>query len=71
MQDPVGRRYTLLRPLRQLQERQPGQHRAYLYQCNAVAYACAFAGLRLTDRRAVAGPPDVWVELPRRDYWSH
>lgn len=44
---------------------------AYLYQCNAVAYACAFAGLRLTDRRAVAGPPDVWVELPRRDYWSH
>nr|WP_308061840.1 ankyrin repeat domain-containing protein [Streptomyces sp. LBUM 1477] len=44
---------------------------AYLYQHSAVAYACAFAGLRLTDRRAVVGPPDVWVELPRRDYWSH
>ena len=44
---------------------------AYLYQHNAVAYACAFAGLPLTDRRAVTGPPDVWAELPRRDYWSH
>ncbi|MEH0516738.1 ankyrin repeat domain-containing protein [Streptomyces sp. B21-079] len=44
---------------------------SYLYQHNAVAYACAFAGLRLNDRRAVAGPPDMWVELPRRDYWSH
>ena len=44
---------------------------SYLYQHNAVAYACAFAGLRPTDRRAVAGPPDVWAELPRRDYWSH
>ncbi len=91
------RRNPLLRPLRQPQERQPGQHRpsrndrglgpapwrgtdedtsaevlaSYLYQHNAVTYACAFAGLRPTDRRAVAGPPDVWVELPRRDYWSH
>ncbi|EFL29493.1 ankyrin [Streptomyces viridochromogenes DSM 40736] len=44
---------------------------SYLYQHDAVAYACAFAGLRPTDRRAVTGPPDVWVELPRRDYWSH
>ncbi|MFH9660192.1 ankyrin repeat domain-containing protein [Streptomyces sp. NPDC017248] len=43
---------------------------SYLYQHNAVAYSCAFAGLRPTDGRAVAGPPDVWVELPRRDYWS-
>ncbi|MGJ7874659.1 ankyrin repeat domain-containing protein [Streptomyces rochei] len=43
---------------------------SYLYQYNAVAYACAFAGLRLTGRRAVTGPPDAWVELPRRDYWS-
>ncbi|MEV6808439.1 ankyrin repeat domain-containing protein [Streptomyces sp. NPDC051132] len=42
---------------------------SYLYQHNAVAYSCAFAGLRPTDRRAVTGPPDVWVELPRRDYW--
>lgn len=44
---------------------------AYLYQHSAVAYCCAFAGLRLHDRRAVVGPPDAWVELPRRDYWSH
>ncbi|MFI5823776.1 hypothetical protein ACIA8I_32535 [Streptomyces rishiriensis] len=44
---------------------------SYLYQHDAVAYACAFADLRLTDRRAVTGPPDAWVELPRRDYWSH
>ncbi|MDX3558961.1 DUF6461 domain-containing protein [Streptomyces europaeiscabiei] len=44
---------------------------SYLYQHSAVAYSCAFAGLRLTDRRAVVGPPDVWVELPHRDYWSH
>ncbi|WNZ06525.1 ankyrin repeat domain-containing protein [Streptomyces sp. 11x1] len=43
---------------------------SYLYVHNAVAYACAFAGLRLTDRRAVVGPPDLWVELPRRNYWS-
>ncbi|MFE7902365.1 ankyrin repeat domain-containing protein [Streptomyces sp. NPDC057424] len=43
---------------------------SYLYQHDAVAYACAFAGLRPTGRRAVTGPPDVWVELPRRDYWS-
>ncbi|MGW5679258.1 ankyrin repeat domain-containing protein [Streptomyces sp. NPDC003860] len=44
---------------------------SYLYQHNAIAYACAFAGLCLTDRRAVTGPPDAWVELPHRDYWSH
>ncbi|MFE6889577.1 ankyrin repeat domain-containing protein [Streptomyces sp. NPDC057694] len=42
---------------------------AYLYQHDAVAYSCAYAGLRLTDRRAVVGPPDVWVHLPPRDYW--
>ncbi|WP_308114147.1 ankyrin repeat domain-containing protein [Streptomyces brasiliscabiei] len=44
---------------------------AYLYQHSAIAYACAFTGLRPADRRAVTGPPDVWAELPRRDYWSH
>ncbi|MFB7940000.1 ankyrin repeat domain-containing protein [Streptomyces sp. NPDC056049] len=44
---------------------------SYLFQYNAVAYSCAFAGLRPTDRRAVVGPPDLWVALPRRDYWSH
>lgn len=43
---------------------------SYLYQYNAVAFSCAYAGLRPADRRAVVGPPDVWVELPRRDYWS-
>ncbi|WP_412075297.1 ankyrin repeat domain-containing protein [Streptomyces xanthophaeus] len=43
---------------------------SYLYRHSAVAYSCAFAGLRLTDGRAVAGPPDVWVELPQRDYWE-
>lgn len=36
---------------------------AYLYQHNAVAYSCAAAGLRLTDARAVTGPPDVWLRL--------
>ncbi|MFD5142881.1 DUF6461 domain-containing protein [Streptomyces sp. NPDC058401] len=43
---------------------------SYLYQHNAAAYACGFTGLRLTDARAVAGPPDVWVELPQRNYWQ-
>ncbi|HEY9367725.1 MAG TPA: ankyrin repeat domain-containing protein [Streptomyces sp.] len=43
---------------------------SYLFHGNAVAYACAFAGLRLTDARAVVGPPDLWVELPDRDYWQ-
>ncbi|MFI9311036.1 ankyrin repeat domain-containing protein [Streptomyces triculaminicus] len=41
----------------------------YLYQHNAVACACAWAGLRLTDARAVFGPPDTWVDLPDRDDW--
>lgn len=44
---------------------------SYLYRSNAVAYSCAYAGLRLTDARAVVGPVDAWVELPRRDYWGH
>ncbi|WP_414170644.1 ankyrin repeat domain-containing protein [Streptoverticillium reticulum] len=44
---------------------------SYLYHHNAVAYSCAWAGLRVTDARAVVGPPDKWVELPERDYWSH
>ncbi|WP_307839545.1 ankyrin repeat domain-containing protein [Streptomyces sp. MBT49] len=44
---------------------------SYLYHVEPVAYACAFAGLSPVDSRAVAGPPDVWVELPDRDYWSH
>ncbi|MGW6023866.1 ankyrin repeat domain-containing protein [Streptomyces sp. NPDC055099] len=42
---------------------------AYLYHHNAVAYSCAFVGLRPTDARAVTGPPDRWLKLPRRGYW--
>ncbi|MEV7526314.1 ankyrin repeat domain-containing protein [Streptomyces sp. NPDC091371] len=43
----------------------------YLYRRSAVAYACAFAGLRQTHPRAVVGPPDMWLELPEHDYWKH
>ncbi|MGW1886899.1 ankyrin repeat domain-containing protein [Streptomyces sp. NPDC001970] len=43
---------------------------SYLYQHNAVAFSCSFAGLRMTDARAVIGPPDLWVQLPQRDYWE-
>ncbi|WP_367047587.1 ankyrin repeat domain-containing protein [Streptomyces sp. Je 1-332] len=42
---------------------------AYLYHHNAVAYSCAYVGLRPTDARAVTGPPDLWLKLPRRGYW--
>lgn len=42
---------------------------SYLYRHNAVAYACAYVGLRPTDARAVTGPPDLWLKLPRGDYW--
>lgn len=42
---------------------------SYLYRYKAVAYSCAFAGLRLTDARAVTGPPDRWLKLPRSGYW--
>jgi hypothetical protein len=43
---------------------------SYLYLYNAVAYSCAYAGLRLTDARAITGPPDTWLRLPPRDYWQ-
>ncbi|MGW8365669.1 hypothetical protein ACWGK1_34620, partial [Streptomyces wedmorensis] len=43
----------------------------YLFRCNPVAYACSFTGLRPADARPVVGPPDLWVRLPERDYWSH
>ncbi|MGZ3119518.1 ankyrin repeat domain-containing protein [Streptomyces sp. H62] len=43
---------------------------SYVYDGNAVAFSCAYAGLRLTDVRAVTGPADLWVRLPRRDYWK-
>ena len=42
----------------------------YLTRGDAVAYCCAYAGLRLPDTRAVEGPPDVWLKLPRRDWWN-
>jgi hypothetical protein len=42
---------------------------SYLYQHNAIAYCCAYARLRLTDARAIKGPPDVWLRLPNEDYW--
>ncbi|WP_309057907.1 ankyrin repeat domain-containing protein [Streptomyces sp.] len=38
---------------------------SYLYRHDPVAYSCARTGLRPTDRRAVVGPADVWIELPR------
>ncbi|MFC6021484.1 ankyrin repeat domain-containing protein [Plantactinospora solaniradicis] len=44
--------------------------RTYLYRHKAVAYCCAYAGLKLADARPVTGPPDLWVELPPRNYWS-
>ncbi|MBF9128816.1 ankyrin repeat domain-containing protein [Plantactinospora sp. S1510] len=44
--------------------------RTYLFRYRAIAYCCAYAGLRLTDARPVTGPPDRWVELPSGDYWS-
>jgi hypothetical protein len=37
---------------------------AYLYRYDSIAYTCAYPGLRLTDARAVLGPPDVWLRLP-------
>ncbi|WP_406385703.1 ankyrin repeat domain-containing protein [Streptomyces sp. NBC_01618] len=43
---------------------------SYLYRHNAVAYSCAYAGLRPSDARAVVGPPDAWAELPQHDYWN-
>jgi hypothetical protein len=43
---------------------------AYLYQGNAVAYCCTYAGLRLADARAATGPADVWLRLSPRDYWA-
>ncbi|GAB3979661.1 hypothetical protein GCM10029978_075630 [Actinoallomurus acanthiterrae] len=42
----------------------------YLTRGNAVAYCCAYAGLRLPDTRAVEGPPDTWLRLPERDWWN-
>lgn len=43
--------------------------RAYLYRDQPVAYCCAYAGLKPADARPFTGWPDLWVELPVRDYW--
>ena len=43
--------------------------RTFLYRHQAVAYCCAYAGVRPEDARAFTGPPDLWVQLPERDYW--
>ncbi|MFE3176946.1 ankyrin repeat domain-containing protein [Amycolatopsis sp. NPDC059090] len=41
-----------------------------LYEDEALAYCFAYAGLRPVDNRSVIGPPDAWIRLPDRDYWS-
>ncbi|MDR6592263.1 ankyrin repeat domain-containing protein [Saccharothrix longispora] len=43
---------------------------SYLYRYDAMAYACGYAGVRPTDARPVTGPPDVWLRLPAKDYWT-
>ena len=43
---------------------------SYVHSYSAVTYCLAYAGLRPTDARAVMGPPDHWVRLPERDWWS-
>lgn len=42
----------------------------YLTRGNAIAFCCAYAGVRPPDIRAVTGPPDIWLGLPERD-WRH
>ncbi|MGW4398477.1 ankyrin repeat domain-containing protein [Amycolatopsis nivea] len=41
-----------------------------LYEGHALAYCFAYAGLRPVDNRSVTGPPDAWIRLPDRDYWT-
>lgn len=41
---------------------------AHLYASNAVAYCCAYTGLRPQDNRAFT-KPDRWLLLPDIDYW--
>ncbi|MFD0469991.1 hypothetical protein ACFQ0B_17895 [Nonomuraea thailandensis] len=43
---------------------------AYLYHHQAVAYCFAGAGLRPSDTRSITDQPDIWLELPDRDWWS-
>jgi Ankyrin repeats (3 copies) len=42
----------------------------YLYKGRSLAFCFSYAGLRPVDDRSVSGPPDVWIRLPDRDYWS-
>lgn len=35
----------------------------FLCRYRPIAFSCAYAGLRLTDNRAVVGPPDAWLRL--------
>ncbi|MEU7101847.1 ankyrin repeat domain-containing protein [Streptomyces longwoodensis] len=44
---------------------------AYIYGSHAIAECCARAGLFPADPRPFTGSPDLWVELPERDYWQH
>jgi hypothetical protein len=41
---------------------------AHLYAHRAVAYCCAYVGLRPEDDKAFTDP-DQWLLLPDRDYW--
>jgi hypothetical protein len=41
---------------------------AHLYAHHAVAYCCAYVGLRPEDAKAFTDP-DQWLLLPDRDYW--
>ncbi|MBU2665112.1 hypothetical protein KOI35_16540 [Actinoplanes bogorensis] len=43
--------------------------RVFLYRSHALAYCADFAGLEPVDRRAFAGPPDIFAELPAIDLW--
>ncbi|GAA2897706.1 hypothetical protein GCM10010517_62790 [Streptosporangium fragile] len=43
---------------------------AYLYHGEAVAYCHAGAGLRPTDTRSITGQADMWLRLPKRDWWE-
>ncbi|WP_459804287.1 ankyrin repeat domain-containing protein [Herbidospora sp. RD11066] len=36
----------------------------FLYHGHAEAFCCGYAGLHLTDDRAVVGPPDFWMRIP-------
>lgn len=44
--------------------------RTFLYQHHAIAYSCAYAGVRPADARPFT-EPDRWVRLPARDWWAN